>query len=117
MQWKDLTHPSYFDNIAMADPNMSGSVTKAFEMLIQQQMHDSLRNAANVPEFSALPDDEKERARKRALSRGWTLGLRIIQDIGANSRYFTDSATKIPHDVAQGEAAENVHRFLRENLQ
>ena len=36
---------------------------------------------------------------------GWTRGLQLIQRISANSRYFTDSATKIPLEVAQGDAA------------
>jgi ABC-type Fe3+ transport system substrate-binding protein len=29
----------------------------------------------------------------------------LIQRMAANSRYFTDSASKIPHDVGQGNAA------------
>jgi hypothetical protein len=32
-------------------------------------------------------------------------GLRLIQRISANARYFTDSATKIPLEVARGDAA------------
>ena len=40
-----------------------------------------------------------------ALSEGWANGLKLIRRIGANTRYFTDSATKIPFDVAQGNAA------------
>ena len=36
---------------------------------------------------------------------GWDEGLRLIQRMGANARYFTDSASKIPHDVGQGNAA------------
>ena len=70
--WKDLARPEYFGQLALADPNMSGSVTKAFEMIIQQQMA-----ARNGPE-------------------GWTQAMRIIQAMGANTRYFTDAAPKIP---------------------
>jgi ABC-type glycerol-3-phosphate transport system substrate-binding protein len=31
--------------------------------------------------------------------------VRLIRRIGANARYFTDSGTKVPLDVSQGEAA------------
>jgi spermidine/putrescine-binding protein len=41
----------------------------------------------------------------RARSDGWDKGINLIQKIASNARYFTDSATKIPHDVAQGNAA------------
>ena len=103
--WEDLTHPAYFKNIAMADPNQSGSVTKAFEMLMQQQIQVAVKTATTGEEFAALTTGEQERQRKEAIQQGWLNGLKIIQNIGANSRYFTDAATKIPHDVAQGEAA------------
>ena len=53
--------------------------------------------------------------RNRAVSHGWADCLRLIQRIAANSRYFTDSATKIVHDVAQGEAAvRDLPQGLRE---
>jgi len=42
---------------------------------------------------------------ERATGQGWTKGLQLIQRISANARYFTDKASKIPHDVAQGDAA------------
>ncbi len=42
---------------------------------------------------------------RAALEGGWEDGLNLIQDICGNARYFTDSATKIPLDVAQGDAA------------
>ncbi len=82
MEWSDLTDHRYVGQIALADPTKSGSVAKAFEMLIQQQM-----------QTSSTPEE------------GWIKGLQIIQKIGANARYFTDSATKVPHDVAQGDSA------------
>jgi ABC-type glycerol-3-phosphate transport system substrate-binding protein len=39
------------------------------------------------------------------MDRGWTTGLRLIQRMAANARYFTDSASKVPLDVGQGNAA------------
>jgi len=100
--WDDLGSPRYLRSIAIADPTKSGSVTKAFEMLIQQKMRQAL-DASPIP---ADADDEDRRELTRAaLSRGWEAGLNLIQDICGNARYFTDSATKIPLDVAQGDAA------------
>ena len=43
--------------------------------------------------------------REVAIDAGWTAGLRLIQRMSANARYFTDSASKVPHDVGQGNAA------------
>ncbi|MEO0416136.1 MAG: extracellular solute-binding protein [Verrucomicrobiota bacterium] len=78
--------------MALADPTKSGSSTKAYEMLIQQQMRQVV-DAAN-------PEDIDE-----AIRQGWTQALQMIMKISANGRYFTDSASKIPHDVAQGDSA------------
>jgi ABC-type glycerol-3-phosphate transport system substrate-binding protein len=42
---------------------------------------------------------------RAATRQGWAAAMRLIRRIGANARYFTDSATKVPHDVAMGEGA------------
>lgn len=42
---------------------------------------------------------------QRAVANGWVAGLRLIQKFGANGRYFTDSASKVPLDVGMGNAA------------
>ncbi len=36
---------------------------------------------------------------------GWDRGWRILRELTANARYFTNSSTKPPIDVAQGDAA------------
>jgi ABC-type Fe3+ transport system substrate-binding protein len=91
-QWSDLTDPRLRGQIALADPTKSGSVAKAFELIIQQQMHEAVAGA---------PDANTE----AALERGWNAGLRLVQRISANARYFTDSAAKIPLEVTRGDAA------------
>lgn len=91
--WNDLADPRYFGNIALADPTKSGSVARTFELLIQSEMQRSLATATAGADRSA------------AMSAGWNAGLRLIQQISANSRYFTDSASKVPQDVGQGNAA------------
>jgi len=88
--WQDLTSPLLRRQVALADPTKRGSANKAFEMIIQQQMQEQL--AAGLP-------------KEQALSTGWQAGMEIIQKAAANARYFTDSAAKVPVDVAQGEAA------------
>ncbi len=89
LTWDDLGRPGFRQGIALADPTKSGSVAKAFEMLVQQKIHEKLR--------TGLSRDE-------ACREGWVEGLNLIQRIGANARYFTDGASKVPHDVAQGNA-------------
>ena len=88
--WADLGDPRYYGQVAAANPTQSGSVAKAFEMMIQQQMLLRLSDAMPEPQ---------------AVNEGWTRGLRLIQTMGANARYFTDSGTKIPWDVDSGDAA------------
>ncbi len=92
-QWADLTHPRYQNQIALADPGKSGTVAKMMESLLQQAMQTAAKDAPDAA------------ARKLALETGWLQGMGMIQRIGANARYWTDSSTKIPLDVAEGEAA------------
>jgi len=54
--------------------------------------------------LAGVPEGAGEEARAAAVAAGWEDGLRLIQRIGANARYFTDSSSKIPRDVAQGDA-------------
>lgn len=104
--WRDLTDPRFLGRVAVADPTKSGSITKAFEMLVQQQMQELA--AAGVPESEAVP-------------QGWLNGMRLIQLICANARYVTDSATKPVLDVAAGDCAIGMAidfygRFQVENI-
>lgn len=88
--WRDLADPRFYGSVAVADPTKSGSITKAFEMLVQQQMQELV--ADGMPEEQAVP-------------QGWLNGMRLIQLISANARYFTDSATKPVLDVSAGDCA------------
>lgn len=99
LMWSDLGTKEYYKQVALADPSKSGSVAKAFEMLIQQQIHEAI--AAIKPRADLRPEEQRE----DAIHEGWRNGINLIQRISANARYFTDSATKIPLDVAAGNAA------------
>lgn len=89
-RWEDLADPRLIGEVGLADPTKSGSVAKAFENMIQQQMQ---------RRFKAGGEEA------RAVRLGWEDGLRLIQLIGANARYFTDSSQKPPIDVAAGNCA------------
>ena len=95
-QWADLTHPRYQNQIALADPGKSGTVAKMMESLLQQAMQTAAKDAPDAA------------ARKLALETGWLQGMGMIQRIGANARYFTDSSQKPPIDVSQGDCAVGI---------
>ncbi len=101
-QWADLADPRYFGQIALTDPNKSGTVTKSLDQLIQQQMGLAIAELRAKPPGQFKTDKDLEDA---GIRLGWTRGLQLIQRIAANSRYFTDNATKIPLEVSQGDAA------------
>jgi iron(III) transport system substrate-binding protein len=97
-RWEDLTDPVYFGKVALCDPTQSGAVKKNFELIIQEQMQ--LEYAKLLPVLgSHIP------AQYEAVRKGWIDGLIILQAIAANSRYFTDKATKPVLDVASGDCA------------
>lgn len=99
-QWTDLADPRLIGEVALADPTKSGSVAKAFENIVQQQMQ--RRFQALQADASAGTPAERE---ARAVREGWLEGMKLLQLIGANSRYFTDSSQKPPIDVATGNCA------------
>ena len=99
-QWDDLADARLYGQIGVADPSKSGSITKCFEMLIQQKMA-SVLAAHERAAGGALT----ERTMAQALAAGWTEAMFLIRKIGANARYFTFSAGKVPVDVAQGSVA------------
>jgi len=102
-QWDDLKNPRLLSEVALADPTKSGSIAKAFENVIQQQMQKKL--VALTAENPTTDAGELKKIEARAVSEGWLAGMRLMQLIGANARYFTDTSQKPPIDVAQGNSA------------
>ncbi len=100
VQWEDLADPRLRGEVALADPTKSGSVAKAFENMIQQQMQRRL-----VELQRENPAGDAAVIEARAVRAGWVAGLRLVQRIGANARYFTDASQKPPIDVAAGNCA------------
>jgi iron(III) transport system substrate-binding protein len=99
-EWADLQDPRLLGEVALTDPTKSGSIAKAFENVIQQQMQRRLRELEAEP-GNASPDDIES----RAVREGWLAGLQLLQRVGANSRYFTDTSQKPNIDVATGNCA------------
>ena len=87
--WHDLGAPRFFNNLVVADPTKSGSANKCFESILQQCMAEQVR----------LHGPEK------GVARGWEEGFGLIKRIVANARTLTDSAGKVPRDIAAGNAA------------
>ena len=118
-QWDDLADPVYFRQVGACDPTKSGSIAKAFEMIVQQKCRQAVTAAgfreADIEQFEnaiqaakrppgELPEGVPEEY-QAAIERGWENGIRLIQRIGANARYFTDAASKVTIDVSMGDAA------------
>ncbi len=133
-KWKDLADPRYIGQIGIGDPTKSGSLTKAFEMIIHEQCTVAVKAAGFTD--TQVSSFEKTIAQKRlplgempagvpkkyqdAVEDGWLRGIRLVQLISANARYFTDSSSKIPIDVSMGNAAAGLvidfyGRFQSEN--
>ena len=99
-QWSDLKDPRYVGQIGLCDPTKSGSISAAFENIIQQQIHftwDKLKEAH--------PGADPKALEHQAVEDGWIEGLRLLQLIGANARYFTDTSQKPTIDVGTGDCA------------
>jgi ABC-type Fe3+ transport system substrate-binding protein len=99
-QWADLQDPRLMGEVALCDPTKSGSIAKAFENVVQQQMQRRLNALA-----AENPKGDAKAREARAVREGWLAGLRLLQLVGANARYFTDTSQKPPIDVAAGNCA------------
>ena len=122
VQWRDLADPRYFGELGVNDPTKSGSIAKAFEMIIHSECRRSVLEAGwtaeQVRDFEAriaaaglapgaMPEGVPQRYQDD-IERGWLAGVHLVQRIGANARYFTDGAGKVPVDVAAGDAAAGI---------
>ncbi|MDR1456607.1 MAG: extracellular solute-binding protein [Puniceicoccales bacterium] len=95
-QWEQLADPQLIGMIALADPTKSSALLKALEMVVQQQIMFTTKEQSD-PNGNA-----------QAIRAGWLRGLRIIQRISANTRYFADTPTKMILDVGTGNSAVGI---------
>jgi ABC-type Fe3+ transport system substrate-binding protein len=106
--WRDLTNPKLAGLVALADPTHSGSAQVAYMMVIQRCMADAEAGYFKLhPEAKRRPkpDLAKDTGYAAAIAQGWKTGMDELLLIAANARYLTDSATMVPTDVGNGEAA------------
>ena len=120
--WRDLADPRLLGQVGLADPTKSGSVAKAFEMIIHEQCWDAVTAASFTHEQVASNEAAIAKARlpagqlppsvpseyQAAVERGWLDGVNLVRLIGANAHYFTDSAGKVTMDVNAGVVAAGV---------
>lgn len=102
--WMDIGRPEFYKKLAVVDPTKSSSTQAAFIMLIQQQMQicvDRIKSELSVEE---LP----EYYQNVAISEGWINGLKLIQKIVANGRYFAESSTRPVSDVSAGNCLAGI---------
>ncbi len=118
-EWSDLADPRLMGQIGLTDPTKSGSVAKAFEMIIHTFCARSVADAGYTREQiaayekqiadAALPFGEIPSgvppAYQQAVAGGWAEGIKLVRIIGAQTRYFTASSEKVPVDVSMGFVA------------
>jgi iron(III) transport system substrate-binding protein len=79
--WAGLTDPRLHGQLALVDPTKSGSAATAFESIVQAEIQ------------------------RAGVAAGWARAVRLIRRMAGNARYFTDSSSNVPLDVAAGDAA------------
>lgn len=97
-QWEDLIHPLYCGELALGDPSKSGSVKQSFEMLFQTQMQSQFQKQRQLGSSIDTASDF-------AKYTGWIEGLKLIQKMAANTRYFTEKSNKPILSIASGNCA------------
>lgn len=120
--WRDLTNHRYFGELGVTDPTKSGSIAKAYEMIIHSECRDAVMESGWTPEQinafeeaislaklppGVMPEGVPQKY-QADMEAGWLRGIRLVQIIGANARYFTDGSGKVSVDVSSGDAAAGI---------
>ncbi len=115
-EFADLCRPELAGWVALADPRQSGSISTTFDAILNNELWAIARSEGWSGALdTALADEARDKSRPwvRALwpehgpsiTAAWDRGWRMLREMCANTRYFTNSSTKPPIDVSQGEAA------------
>ena len=105
--FEDLADPKLVGMVALADPRQSGSVTTVIDLIINA----TVVNRARAEGWDNVLLEKDWLAKATAAGRAgeideqWDKAWRLLREITANTRYFTNSSTKPPIDISQGEAA------------
>jgi ABC-type Fe3+ transport system substrate-binding protein len=114
--WEDLADARYFGHLGLTDPTKSGSVAKAFEMIVHAQCAKAVAAAGFTREDIAAHEaairthgpQAAPQAYHAAIEQGWLNGVSLLRRIGANALYFSDSSSKAPVDVSMGAVAAGI---------
>lgn len=115
-QFSDLCRPEFAGWVALADPRQSGSISTTFDAILNNELWGIARAEQwNDQLDAAMQIEAKDRKQPwvkalwpehgPAIQLAWDRGWRQLREMCANTRYFTNSSTKPPIDVSQGEAA------------
>jgi iron(III) transport system substrate-binding protein len=99
--WADLTDPKLLGAVGLADPNKSGVVQEIFALIVQESL--AQRYVLNLKN-GMIPIQ----AQHSAVREGWIDGLRQLQLMSANARYFTEKSLKPVIDVASGNCVMGI---------
>lgn len=80
--WEDLADPQYFGHLAMTDPDLSGSTVAIVKQLLM-----AMAPAGSITSSTDTTD-------------AWALWVKISGNVGT----FSTSSSKVPADVAEGNA-------------
>lgn len=105
--WTDLTNPRLFGSLSLADPTHSVSATSVYMIVLERAMADAESQFMQRPgsRFMTLDEMKSSPDYQSALDAGWQKGMGQLLLIAANARFFTDSGSQTPNDVAAGDAA------------
>jgi ABC-type Fe3+ transport system substrate-binding protein len=109
-RWDDLADPQLCGSVALADPTHSASAAVIYLIVIERAMADAESQFFNQPQNHGVPVAalKGSPAYSSALDAGWKRGMDELVLLAANARYFSDSASRLPNDVAGGDAAAGV---------
>ncbi|MDR2030492.1 MAG: extracellular solute-binding protein [Puniceicoccales bacterium] len=102
-QWSQLADPKLVGMVALVDPSKSSALLKAYDTIVQQQMSIALERLR-----SCSSGEIGEELYRQGIAEGWLLGLRLLQRISANARYYADAPTKMILDVSNGNSAVGI---------
>lgn len=103
----DLADPRLIGMIALADPRQSGSLTTAIDLILNSTVYAHAKRGGW--ESLLVERDWYKKAvaggHSAEVDAAWTEAWRLLREMSANTRYFTNSSTKPPIDVSVGDAA------------
>ncbi|HEX2838202.1 MAG TPA: extracellular solute-binding protein [Phycisphaerales bacterium] len=113
--FQDLTDPRLSGLVILADPRQSGSITTAFDEVLNAALWNRAKDEGWLAELTAAFDTEAKTktpwekslspATMERVEVSFQEGWRILREMTANARSFAPAATRPPIDISAGEGA------------